>query len=48
MHSPHLRSLFLKNGLAEGRLKVDGRAVALPDSRLPLVVIATKRDRVPS
>jgi poly[(R)-3-hydroxyalkanoate] polymerase subunit PhaC len=46
MHSRYLRSLFLKNDLAEGRFKVGGRAVALPDIRVPLFVVSTERDHV--
>ncbi len=46
MHSQYLRSLFLKNDLAEGRFKVGGRAVALPDVRVPLFVVSTERDHV--
>jgi polyhydroxyalkanoate synthase len=46
MHSQYLRSFFLKNDLAEGRFKVGGRAVALPDIRVPLFVVSTERDHV--
>jgi polyhydroxyalkanoate synthase subunit PhaC len=46
MHSQYLRSLFLRNDLAEGRFKVAGRPVALLDLRLPLFAVATERDHV--
>jgi len=46
MHSQYLRSLFLRNDLAEGRFKVGDRPVALPDIRVPLFVVSTERDHV--
>jgi polyhydroxyalkanoate synthase subunit PhaC len=46
MHSQYLRSLFLKNDLAEGRFTAGKRAVALPDIRLPLFVVSTEHDHV--
>ena len=46
MHSQYLRSLFLKNDLAEGRFKVGDRPVALPDIRVPLFIVSTERDHV--
>jgi len=46
MHSQYLRSLFLKNDLAEGRFKAGDRPVALPDIRVPLFIVSTERDHV--
>jgi polyhydroxyalkanoate synthase subunit PhaC len=46
MHSQYLRSLFLRNDLAEGRFKVGERPVALLDIRTPLFAVATERDHV--
>ncbi|MGB8274988.1 MAG: alpha/beta fold hydrolase [Alphaproteobacteria bacterium] len=46
MHSEYLRSLFLRNDLAEGRFTVDGRPVALTDIRVPIFAVSTLRDHV--
>jgi poly[(R)-3-hydroxyalkanoate] polymerase subunit PhaC len=46
MHSQYLRSLFLKNNLAEGRFKVSGRPVVLADLRLPIFIVATEQDHI--
>lgn len=46
MHSQYLRSLFLKDDLAEGRFRVGGRPVALPDIRVPVFAVAIERDDV--
>jgi polyhydroxyalkanoate synthase len=46
MHSEVLRSLFLKNDLAEGRYRVDGRPVVLSDIRAPIFCVATVEDHV--
>ncbi len=46
MHSQYLRQLFLKNDLAEGRFRVEGRPIALTDLRLPLFVVAAETDHV--
>lgn len=46
MHSQYLRELFLKDGLAEGRYRVDDRAVTLTAIRKPMFVVGTEWDHV--
>ena len=46
MHSEYLHEMFLRNDLAEGRLKVDGRAIAISDIHAPLFVVGTETDHV--
>jgi polyhydroxyalkanoate synthase len=46
MHSEYLRTLYLRNDLANGRFKVDGRPVALTDIRAPIFCVGTDRDHV--
>ncbi|WP_431858062.1 PHA/PHB synthase family protein [Azospirillum sp.] len=46
MHSEYMRQLLLNNDLAEGRYRVDGRAVALTDIRAPVFAVGTRRDHV--
>jgi polyhydroxyalkanoate synthase len=46
MHSEYLRQMFLNNDFAEGRLQVDGRAVALTDIRVPIFAVGTEFDHV--
>src|SRR5574341_701016 len=46
MHGEYLRRLYLRNELAEGRYRVDGRPVAIRDIRVPSFVVSTERDHV--
>ena len=46
MHSEYLRSLFLNNDLAEGRLHIDGKAVALHNIHAPIFAVGAERDHV--
>lgn len=46
MHSEYMRRLLLDNDLAEGRYRVDGRAVALTDIRAPIFAVGTETDHV--
>lgn len=46
MHSEYLRSLYLNNDLAEGRLLVDGHPVSLRDIRQPVFAVGTEWDHV--
>jgi polyhydroxyalkanoate synthase subunit PhaC len=46
MHIEYLRHLFLDNELAEGRLLVGGRPLALGDVKLPMFVVGTERDHI--
>ncbi len=46
MHSEYLRGLYLNNDLAEGRMMVDGKPIALQDIRIPLFVVGAEWDHV--
>ncbi|MGE0408405.1 MAG: PHA/PHB synthase family protein [Amphiplicatus sp.] len=46
MHSEYLRKLFLNNDLAEGRLEVEERPIAIPDIRAPIFAVGTEHDHV--
>jgi len=46
MHSEYLRSLYLRNDLAEGRFLVEGRPVSLHDISRPIFAVGTEWDHV--
>jgi polyhydroxyalkanoate synthase len=46
MHTEYLRNLYLNNDLASGRMRFDGRTIALSDRRAPLFLVGTERDHV--
>lgn len=46
MHSEYLRQMFLRNDLAEGRYRVDGRPIAVSEIRAPLFAVSTETDHV--
>ena len=46
MHSEYLRSLYLNNDFAEGRLEVDNDTVNVSDIRVPIFCLATTKDHV--
>ena len=46
MHSDYLHAMFLRNDLAEGRFKVEGRPVSIGEIALPMFVVGTESDHV--
>ena len=46
MHIQYLTELFLKDALAEGHFRFDGRGIALMDIRIPIFAVGTVRDHV--
>ena len=46
MHSEYLRSLFLNNDFAAGRLRVDGHPVAIQNIRIPIFAVGTESDQI--
>jgi polyhydroxyalkanoate synthase len=46
LHSESLKHLYLRNDLAEGRYRIDGRPVAFADLNLPVFLVGIDRDHV--
>ena len=46
MHSEYLHKMFLRNDLAEGRFRVEGRPVAISAIRQPIFAVSTETDHV--
>ncbi len=46
MHSEYLRKLYLNNDLAAGRYRVDEKAIAISDIRVPIFAVGTVDDHV--
>ena len=46
MHAEYLRHLYLHNDLAQGRFRIDGRAVDLSRISAPMFLVGTERDHV--
>ena len=46
MHSEYLEWIYLRNQLANGEYKVDGRPVSISSIRPPLFVVSTEKDHV--
>jgi len=46
MHSEYLRQMVLRNDLAEGRYRVNGRPIAVSEIRAPLFAVSTETDHV--
>lgn len=46
MHSDYLHAMFLRNDLAEGRFKVDGRPVSIGEIAGPIFAVGTETDHV--
>jgi polyhydroxyalkanoate synthase len=46
MHSEYLHKMFLRNDLAEGRFRVEGRPIAISAIRQPIFAVSTETDHV--